>query len=99
MFCLPFERAIAVGGIFRTEDPGPSLVKSLNTNWQTVNLQHTCYSHKNIILNENIKPRSWHPCLKMDTTWTTEEETPGMRRTKASWKDLARNELSQTRQF
>ena len=39
-----------------------------------VNLQHACHSHKNVILNEQIKPRSWHPHfnvynLNADKTW------------------------------
>ena len=72
MFCLPFE--YVTGGIFQIANIVLSLVKKLNTNWQAINLQHACSSHKNIILNEKIKPTGWHPRfevynLNVDKTW------------------------------
>ena len=72
MFCLPFE--YVTGESFQIANIVLSSVKKLNTNWQAVNLQHACRSRKNVILNERIKPRSWHPCfvvynLNVDKTW------------------------------
>ena len=37
------------------------LIKQLHTNWQAVNIPHVYRSHKNVTLNEIIKPRCWHP--------------------------------------
>ena len=57
MFCLLCQHVAS--GIFQIANIVPGLVKLLNTNWQSVSLQHACCSHKNKILNEEIKPRSW----------------------------------------
>ena len=49
MFSLSFERV--AGGIFQIVYIVLSLIKSLSTNWQAVNLQHACCSHRNVILS------------------------------------------------
>ena len=38
-----------------------SELNKVTANWQTVNLLHACWSHKNVILNDELKPSSWHP--------------------------------------
>ena len=48
LFCLRFER---VAG-FHIAKIIPILVNKLSTDWQALNLQNACYSHKNVILNE-----------------------------------------------
>ena len=42
-------------------EPCCKVNKVTKTNWQPLNLQHACCSHKNVILNENNKSRSRHP--------------------------------------
>ena len=58
MFYLPFERV--AGEICQIVNIVPSLIKELHLNWQAVDRQHACSRHKNVILNETIKPRSCH---------------------------------------
>ena len=32
----------------------------------SLNFQHACCRHKNLLSNEKLKPRSWHPHFKQN---------------------------------
>ena len=59
MFYLPCERVALAGGIIQIANIIPQELNevTISINWQALNLQHACCSHKNVILNEFFLPR------------------------------------------
>ena len=66
MFCLTFEHV--AGGIFQTVN-NCSEIHKVTKHKLVGNLQHASCSHKNVILNEKIKPMGWHLALNKDSNF------------------------------